>query len=188
MSRLPALERLAEAIRALPHPARVAVDGVDAAGKTTLADELAVLIPDAHRLGADDFLRPPRERYRRGRDSPEGYYFDSFDHDRLRAAVVAAPGAVVLVDGIFLLRPELDDLWDFRIFVHVELEEALRRGVARDGAEREHLYRARYVPGQRLYLDSVQPQLLADVVVDNNDLTRPSLQPGRGRRPSVKNG
>jgi uridine kinase len=188
VSRLPALERLAGAIRALPRPARVAVDGVDAAGKTTLADELGALIPEAGRLSADEFLRPPEERYRRGRDSAEGYYLDSFDHDRLRAAVAAAPRAVLLVDGIFLLRRELNDLWDFRIFVQVEPEEALRRGVARDGADREHLYRTRYLPAQRLYLASVRPQLLADVVVDNNDPARPSLQPGRGRRPSVKNG
>ena len=178
MSRLPTLERLAESIRALPPPARVAVDGVDAAGKTTLADELAALVPGAGRLSADDFLRPPADRYRRGRDSPEGYYLDSFDHARLRTAVASAPGDVLLVDGIFLLRPELDDLWTFRIFVDVRLEEALRRGLARDGADREQLYRTRYLPGQRIYLEAVRPQLRADAIVDNNDLQRPVVTSG----------
>ena len=142
----------------------MAVDGVDAAGKTTLADELAMLLPRAARLCADDFLRPPEERYRQGRYSPAGYYEDSFDHDRLRRAVLATD-ALLIVDGIFLLRPELNDLWDFRIFVQVELEESIRRGVARDGAETEDLYRRRYAPGQRLYLESVRPTDLADVVV-----------------------
>ena len=70
VNRETALARLAEWIGRLPAPARVAIDGVYAAGKTTLADELAARIAAA-RLSADDFLRSPEERYRRGRESPE---------------------------------------------------------------------------------------------------------------------
>jgi uridine kinase len=182
VSRLPVLERLAAGVAELPLPARVAIDGVDAAGKTTLANELAARLPGAARLGADDFLRPPEERYRRGRESPEGYYEDSFDHGRLREAVLSADG-LLLVDGIFLLRPQLADLWDFTIFVHVEPETAIRRGIARDGAETERLYGRRYGPGQKLYLDAVRPAERADVVVDNTDPERPrfSRDGGGGR-------
>jgi len=161
----------------LPRPARVAVDGVDAAGKTTLADALAARVPGAACISADDFLRPAEERYRQGRESPQGYYDDSFDHGRLREAVNAS-GPLVIVEGIFLFRPELDDLWTFRIFVHVELEESIRRGVARDGPERAHLYRRRFAPGQRIYLDAVRPAERADVIVDNGDLERPILSRG----------
>jgi uridine kinase len=180
VSRLPVLERLARRIGELPVPAKVAIDGVDAAGKTTLADELAGMLPAARRLSADAFLRSTEERYRRGRESPEGYYLDSFDHARLREAVSAA-GGLLLVDGIFLFRPELDDLWDFRVFVHIELEEGIRRGVARDGLEKEALYRRRYAPGQRIYLNAVHPAERADVVVDNTD-AEPALSRGRGLR------
>ncbi|HEX9415079.1 MAG TPA: hypothetical protein VF895_00060 [Gaiellaceae bacterium] len=162
-----ALDELVEVISGLALPARVAVDGVDAAGKTTLAGELARRL-GAARLSADEFLRPPEERYRRGRESPEGYYLDSFDHDRLREAVLARDG-LVIVDGIFLFRPELNDLWEFRIFVHVDFDESIRRGIERDGAETESLYRRRYVPGQRIYLEQVRPRELADVVFDNTE-------------------
>lgn len=31
----------------------------------------------------------------------------------------------------------------------------------------------KYIPGQKLYLESVHPQSLADVVIDNNDFTQP---------------
>ena len=170
-------------VASLPPPARVAVDGVDAAGKTTLADELAAGLSEARRLSADDFLRPPEKRYQRGRGSPEGFYEDSFDYERLRDAVLA-DDRLVIVDGIFLFRPELNDLWTFRIFVRVELEEAMRRGVERDGPEKELLYRRRYLPGQRLYLQAVEPELRADVVFDNTDVSRPLLIPGPagGRR------
>lgn len=177
MSRLPGVDQLAARLAALPQPARVAVDGVDAAGKTTLANELSVRLPQAERISADDFLRPPVERYRQGCKSPVGYYEDSFDHGRLRSAVLATTG-LVIVDGIFLQRPELDDLWDFRIFIDVGAEESVRRGTARDGAETEELYRRRYVPGQRLYLDAVRPAERADVVP----------QAGRGGPPFLTNG
>ena len=183
MSRLSVVDELAARISALPLPARIGVDGVDAAGKTTLADELVGRLPEAVRLSADDFLRPPVERYRQGRESPMGYYEDSFDHVALRAAVLAAQG-IVIVDGIFLFRPELDDLWTFRILLHVELEESIRRGVERDGAAKEELYRRRYAPGQRLYLDAVRPAELADVILDNSDHDEPRLSRGGADRRS----
>jgi hypothetical protein len=35
-------------------------------------------------------------------------------------------------DGVFLLRPELNLYWDFRIFVNVSIEAAKERAVKRD--------------------------------------------------------
>jgi hypothetical protein len=59
-----------------PHPLRMAIDGIDAAGKTTLADELAELLAPLDRpvirASVDSFHRPRDERYRRfGALSPE---------------------------------------------------------------------------------------------------------------------
>ena len=145
---------------------RIAVDGIDAAGKTTLADQLGVLLK-AQRVCIDDFLRPEAERYARGVDSPEGYYEDSFDFAAFRAAVLAANETVV-ADGVFLQRPELDDLWDLRIWVDVSFEESLRRAVIRDAHYMEDArgrYERRYHPGQRLYLEQVDPRSRADIVV-----------------------
>ena len=172
------LDRLAGAIAA-SRARRVAVDGADASGKTTLADELAPLLEargqTVERLSVDEFLRPPEERHRRGRDSPLGYYLDSFDHDALRAEVDARPRAV-LVDGVFLLRPELRALWDFRVFVAVDFGELLRRGIARDGGATRGLYLTRYLPAQRRYLAEVEPELLADAVLENTDPAAPVLR------------
>jgi uridine kinase len=88
---------------------------------------------------------------------------------------------VLLLDGIFLLRPELNDLWDFRVFVEVKADEALRRAVIRDedlfGSMDEALrrYRNRYRPAQRLYFDEVDPRALADVVFENTDFSSPTF-------------
>jgi uridine kinase len=174
-----AVEELANRIGAIrrPHPVRVAIDGIDAAGKTTLADELAAVLRrrgwEVVRVSVDDFLRPRAERYRRGKLSPEGYYHDSFDYAALREALGAhsSQGSILLVDGVFLLRPELVGLWDLRIFLSVDPDEALRRALDRDEAlfgsreEAERRYRLRYQPGQRLYFAEARPLEAADVVV-----------------------
>lgn len=65
----------------LGHPLRVAIDGIDGAGKTTLADELAEPIRglgrEVIRASVDSFHHPREIRYRRGRLSPEGYFTTS---------------------------------------------------------------------------------------------------------------
>ena len=158
---------------------RIGIDGVDAAGKSTLAAELAAVLAlhgaRVARVALDDFLPPPEERYRHGRDSPEGYYLDSFDHEAFREAVLHAPGTVV-ADGVFLQRAELDDLWDFRIFVDVPFEEVLRRADLRDPADVRARYERRYIPAQERYLRERDPRGRADAVLDNTEPARPRLR------------
>jgi uridine kinase len=218
------LQRLADLVASVrrPHPVRVAIDGPDAAGKTTLADELSPFLEQRGtpviRASIDDFHRPRVERYRRGRESPEGYYHDSFDHDALCAELLrplgpggsrryrtaafdlerdaprasevhaASDDAVLLFDGVFLLRPELDDCWDVRIYVDVGFGEILRRAATRDeqrfGSREEvrRRYERRYLRAQLLYLRAVDPRRRADVVVENDVPTTPRLlEAGRPR-------
>ena len=83
------LGHLAEAVGAInvAHPTRVAIDGPPAAGKTTLADELAVVLRtqgrDVIRATIDEFVFPRAQRYPRGEYSAEGCYFDTHDYDAL---------------------------------------------------------------------------------------------------------
>ena len=99
----------------------------------------------------------------------------------------AAQDSVLLFDGIFLHRPELRPHWDFTIFVHVEFDETVRRARERDQYlfgdpdEVEAIYRERYIPGQRIYLETEKPVDKADVVVDNNDIMHPVLKVRRTR-------
>jgi uridine kinase len=73
----------------IDHPARVGIDGPSAAGKTTLADELATTLRTKTsrpviRVMIDQFKRQVdlRTRYRPG--SPESYYFEMFDVAAIR--------------------------------------------------------------------------------------------------------
>lgn len=67
---------------------RVAVDGVDGAGKTTFADELGAALRDRGQAvigsSVDGFHNPRLVRYRRGRKSPEAYFRDSYNYELLR--------------------------------------------------------------------------------------------------------
>jgi uridine kinase len=85
MDRETLLTALTNRLLALPSPppARVAIDGADAAGKTTLAGELAERLRSAGRpvlrASIDQFHNPRAVRYQRGPDSPAGYFEDSFN-------------------------------------------------------------------------------------------------------------
>ena len=98
MTRAHAVEQLAASIAALRpgHAARVAIDGVDGAGKTTLADELVEPLRGAGRqvirASVDGFHNPREVRYARGPDSPEGYFLDSFDYAALKRELLEPLG------------------------------------------------------------------------------------------------
>ena len=209
------LHRLAEEIESVTtaHPRRVAIDGRPAAGKTTLADELALVLRarghDVIRATIEGFLLRREHRYRRGEDSPEGCYHDNFDFDALHQVLLdplgpdgnrrfqhavydrdtdtalstpfttAAADAVLLFDGVFLLRPELIDRWDLSIFVSASFEETLARARVRDlaslgsAARVEQRFHDRYLPSQQHYFDTVRPSDLADIVVHNDKTEHP---------------
>lgn len=216
-ARVDILNKLADLIlqNNRPHPLRVAIDGVDAAGKTILADELAPIIEKRKRpvirASIDSFHNPRSTRYRRGASSPGGYYYDSFDYPTLikillsplgpsgdcryrkaafdfrrDSAILDPPSqapieAVLLMDGVFLMRQQLLEYWDYRVYIEVDFEVALKRAETRDlelfgsiDAVRRR-YRERYIPGQRLYLQSAQPKLKADAVLNNNYPEEPEL-------------
>lgn len=156
---------------------RIAIDGVDGAGKTTFADELAVSIGGAvSRIRADDHLNPPEVRHARGGDDPEGFWLDSYDHDSLRAATEGAAQPVI-VDGLFLHRDELVDLWDFSIWLDVPFEVSVPRMGARDGTspDPDDPSQRRYVEGNRIYMEACKPWQRATMVIENADFEAPLI-------------
>jgi uridine kinase len=188
----------------------VAFDGPDAAGKTTLADRVARRLGQpVIRAGVDGFHLPRQVRYQRGSRSAEGYYRDSFDYPAITgqclapfrdgAPVIRTAGfdfrsdaardarqdvpavAVLIFDGVFLLRPELAGRWDLAIYLRVAPETTLRRALARDrglfGSDEEtrRRYLGRYLPGQALYRAEAGPEEHAHIVIGNDDPGQPAV-------------
>jgi len=164
------------------------------------------------RASIDGFHNPRTVRHRLGPDSPKGYLRDSFNDEALRSVLLdplgpggnrtyraavfdfradavvespvrtADPGAVLLFDGIFLLRPALAAHWDVTVFVEASFETTLSRALVRDiplfgsaEAVRER-YAVRYIPGETLYLERERPRERADVVVLNDDPADATLE------------
>jgi hypothetical protein len=90
------------------------------------------------------------------------------------------PGTVLIVDSVFAFRAEYNDCWEYRIWLDVDPELALRRGITRDSAleglaEASRLHRDRYQVAEAIYLAEVRPQTVADAVIDNRDFVRPRV-------------
>ena len=179
-----------------------------------LAQRVATAGRPAMRASLDDFKRPWKDAHQYDRVSGEGYYRNAFDLDAMRRLLLdpAAPDGsgrvalcsidpltqidhsgtlvdlpvdgVLVVDGVFCFRPPLDRCWDLRVWVDIDAELSIRRGVARDsemegGAEQaEALHRDRYLASETIYLEEVDPISLAEVVVDNTDFEHPRLLRG----------
>ncbi|MGN6635332.1 MAG: hypothetical protein ACTHJ6_07705 [Oryzihumus sp.] len=94
--------------------------------------------------------------------------------------VALGPGDVLLVDGIFLHRPELRVHWDWSVFLEVEFAVSVPRGAGRDGTDPDPAAdsQQRYVQGQRLYLAECAPRRHASAVIDNTDLAAPWVLTG----------
>jgi hypothetical protein len=116
------LDELAGRLAAMrrTQPVRIAIDGVDAAGKTVLGDELAGVIRTRGRAviraSIDGFHCPRTERRRRGSTSPEAYCRDAFDYaavrtslflplDRAAIAATAAPRPTSTRSSMVRTRP-----------------------------------------------------------------------------------
>jgi uridine kinase len=157
----------------------------------------------AVRVSLDDFHNVRAVRYRLGRDSPEGFWRYAFNHSRFRADVLeplgpggsrryraaahdlrtdavlepepqrAPAGAVLVVDGLFLLRPELAPAWDLAVFLDAPFAVTAARLVARDGAEPTAL--RRYIEAHRIYSAACEPRKRADILIDNSDLDAPRI-------------
>ena len=159
------------------------------------------------RVAYDDFHHPRARRYRRGRLSAQGYLDDAFDPEALRRlvldpvaaggpAVVPAsydlagdvavepapmpvgPGSVVLVEGSFLLVPQLAACWDLSVLVVADPAEVLERAVVRDGdlgtpEQVREMYLRRYLAAESMHQERDDPWSLADVVVDLTDPSTP---------------
>ncbi len=192
---------------------RVAVDGVDGAGKTVFANEVSSAIQARSRpvirASVDGFHNPKKMRYQRGRSSSIGFYLDSYDYPGLKRYLLdplspggsgcyqnqifdhksdsptakefkqAEPGSILVLDGIFLHRPELREYWDYSIFLEVDFEISIPRGAERGpgfgSPDPDAVENQRYMEGQKHYFGECSPLQHATIVINNNDLWAPRV-------------
>lgn len=176
-----------------------------------LAKELQSRKKNVIRTSIDNFHHPKSIRYRQGKESAIGYYEDAHDYESFKEKLLiplgpkgdlhfqtdsldlerdeyvhpelqlASKDMILIVDGTFLFKKDLIDLYDYKIFVKTDFELARSRGAKREEKNfgsyeiAQDMFKNRYHAACKLYLEQHLPELHADVVVHNNNLKNPTL-------------
>ncbi len=175
------------------HVIVVALDGRSGAGKSTLA---RVIARDLHAavVHNDDFYRDMPDVDRREMSPPEGVD-RYFDWQRLRVealeplvrreparfqrfnwtngqgligSVTIAARDVVVVEGVYSARPELDDLVDLKVLVNVANRDRVQRIDGRPRTVSRHDpqgWDARWDAAEHIYFDTIRPPSSFDLIV-----------------------
>ncbi|MGH0486955.1 AAA family ATPase [Bacillus mycoides] len=193
----------------LAHPIRVGVNGITASGKTTFANELAEEMKNrgvqVTRASIDDFHNPRVIRYAQGKESARGYYEDAHNYTAFKERLLKPlgpngnlqyetishnlitdipvhnkpPNMVLIVDGTFLLKKEIEYLFDYKIFVDTDFEIARKRGANRETKafgsyeEAEKMFINRYHAACKMYIDEHNPKECANVIFQNSNFDDP---------------
>jgi uridine kinase len=178
-----------QAARARSGPLVVAIDGRSGTGKSTLAAALA------QRLGAtvvegDDFYAggtgidgdPPQSRaarcidwqtqrrvlaaLRRGQGAQyNAFDWDAFDGSLRAGPTTVAPGAILLLEGVYSARPELHDLVDLRILLTLPDAVRLDRLIARE--RQIGPWETQWHEAEDWYFANAAPPSAFDLVIDS---------------------
>ena len=171
----------------------VGIDGPGGSGKSTLARHLRDGADGIKIVEGDDFYRPMPEADRVALSAREGYE-RNFDWERLREQVLAplrshnsarfqrydwpsaslaewhdvAAEGIVIVEGVYALRPQLRDFYDLTLFVDTPREERVRRMLDRNADDSERI--TRWMAAEDWYLDNIDPRSYASVAVRGQSL------------------
>lgn len=199
MEQLRAIIHHAYTERESGRPFLVAIDGLSGAGKTTLVEQLRGTAPNEVVLHIDDFIVERHRRYETEQSEAMEYYELQWDVDLLvetlfkplregqtnltlpyyerdRDKIVMRPlevavDALILIEGIFLLRDEWRAYFDYVVYLDCPQEVRYKRVLNRDTyignlSERLAKYERRYWPGEAHYLETVDPKSHADHTVE----------------------
>ena len=171
-------------------PVVVGIDGQGGSGKSTLAGEFVARAGQGVIVAGDDFYADMPDAQRAALDAAGGYE-QYFDWERLRAQVLIPARAgdgvlryqrydwarerlgpwvempmpdVVVVEGVYTLRPQLLGLLDVKIYVRAAERARLDRQIARGQNSSDWI--ARWVAAEDFYVAVCQPWRNADLVID----------------------
>lgn len=179
----------AQALGAKKSPFIVAISGFGGSGKSTLAAKLAEALGSAEVISIDAFvvnhLRGrsaewadfDRERFREEvlvpaqQGQPITYGIYNWQADAVDQQRVVPKAKFLIVEGCSLFHPALVPFYDFSVWVDVELEEAARRGIARDraqGADWDDRWLEVWMPNERDFFEKYQPKTMAGFVYSSS--------------------
>ena len=173
-------------------PVAVGVDGPGGSGKTTFTQELAeVLSAETYIVHGDDFYSDTPERIKASLSPEEGYeqYFDwrrlnaevltsirsnadtlryqryDWDRETLGEWIQVAMPEVIIVEGVYMLRPELRAAFDVTVLLKASTATRMNRQTLR--GENSRLWIDRWTAAEDFYLAEKGPWNWVDYVVES---------------------
>ena len=168
----------------------VAIDGACCSGKTTLAQALgqALQAPVFH---MDDFYLPFALRTPQRLQMPGGH----MDWERLAQEVLEParqggsliyraydahteswkgewnipPQPVYIVEGTYSLLPTLEEFYDFKVFLKLDIDSQYRRLQKRESKEKLIGFINRWIPEEERYFRGYYTDSCADIIFDTSD-------------------
>ncbi len=179
------IDKIIGEVRMRPGVRSVGINGLDCAGKTTLANALFQACRsrgiEAKLLYVDTFNDKAVQSkiyaaYDAGGYSPDLqdiYYARSIHYVSLASAIkaeIAQGKGLVIVEGVFLFRPPIADILDFKVFLDVSAEQCRQNFFAR----KKHIGDPRplsvfndiWVPAFDRYCIEYNPKAQSDLVIE----------------------
>ncbi len=184
-----ALESLIQSILADKNRAVIAIDGMAASGKTTLAASLAARFSSSTVFHMDDFTIPLEDRF-------EGYFdaqlsnadIGRFDREVLSPLLegkgacyrpyachpvpgflapvtVPANTCLVIVEGAYCLHDRLFDRYDLRVLSLISKNTQRSRILARNGEAQLRRFESTWIPMENRHIESRRLRERCDVVL-----------------------
>ncbi len=168
-----------------------AIDGLGGAGKSTLAAQIAEEIERSAVVSVDDFYRPITASAR-AELGPKDGYDRYFDWKRLRDDVLVLlsrgsraryrrydwatgrlaewqevePGGLVIVEGVYSMRPELRPFYAATVYVDTPRDRRLER--MRNRGNEDVSWLDHWMAAEDWYEEHERPKEHADLVVDGS--------------------
>jgi uridine kinase len=190
---VPADRTLVEAVRGLDvdGPILIAIDGHSAAGKSTLAAEVARAL-EASVIDGDEFYaggtaeqwdamspaeqaahcidwrkqRPVLEALARGEEARwHAYDWESGDGRLLEQPTICSEAPVIILEGVYSARPELADLFHLRVLYDAPAGLRRHRWVNREGEDYFDDWARRWSEAEEWYFAQVMPPDRFDLVL-----------------------
>jgi uridine kinase len=164
----------------------LAIDGDAAAGKSTLAAELARAY-GCEVIHMDDFFLPPNLRTQSRLDEPggnvdyerfkkealmpllagESFAFRPFDCKiwDFNSEIQISPNRLTVVEGAYSMHPTLAHAYNLKIFVKIDAEEQMRRIRTRNGLEMAEKFENVWIPMEKRYQAAFNIEADCDLVL-----------------------
>ena len=168
----------------------ICIDGGGGAGKSTFAEHLKAHIPNAFVIHGDDLYIGPwdkRLKHTNYEVNPLGDYerfekeviqsvkngnqvtyhiYNWHTHSLEENPVSIPPNAIISVEGLYMLQDRFSDIYDYSIWIEVDVEKRLERAMLRDGEHMRNLWEEDWLPVEKNYREKQNPMQRADLIVD----------------------